>query len=58
MSKTITLTEAQAQPLFAFIAAFDDTTTGAWIGVEEHMREVFGIEDPEAALEDAKVALE
>ncbi len=53
-----TLTDEQAHAIRSFMEAFDLTTTGVWTGIEECMRESFGIEDPEAALEDAKSALE
>lgn len=53
-----TLTKEQAQALFAFCECFDLYTTGAWAQVENGMREDFGIEDPEIAIEDAKEALQ
>lgn len=53
-----TLTKKQAEVIRAFLDAFDLTTTGAWAGIEACMRDDFGIEDPEAALEDVKAALE
>lgn len=53
-----TLTDQQAATIRAFMEAFDLTTTGAWAGIEACMRDDFGIEDPEAALEDAKTALD
>lgn len=53
-----TLTESQVTALQAFLDAFEQTTTGVWTGIEKHMRENWGIEDPEAALEDAHQALE
>jgi hypothetical protein len=52
-----TLTSDQAEALLAFCECFDLLTTGAWQPIEEAMREDFGIEDPEAALEEAKEAL-
>ena len=52
------LTSEQAMALLAFMECFDLYTTGAWVGVEKGMREDFGIEDPEAALEEAKEALQ
>lgn len=51
------LNEAQVAALMAFLNAFDMTVTGAWPGIEQCMREEFGIEDPEAALSDAREAL-
>lgn len=53
----ITLTREQAETLKAFLDAFDLTTTGAWGPIEQAMIDDFGIEDPEAALEDARAAL-
>lgn len=53
-----TLTQEQADALKAFLDAFDQTTTGAWTAVEEHMRENWGIDDPETALEAARAALD
>ena len=53
----VILTKEQAEALAAFLDAFDQTVTGAWPDVEEHMRENWGIEDPEAAIEDARQAL-
>ena len=53
-----TLTNEQAHAIRAFMEAFDLTATGVWSGIEACMRDDFGIEDPEAALEDAKTALE
>ncbi|TCM84787.1 hypothetical protein [Rhodovulum steppense] len=52
------LNEEQANAILAFFESFDLRVTGAWAQVEEGMREDFGIEDPEAAIEDAKVALQ
>lgn len=52
-----TLTSEQASALVAFLDAFDLTTTGAWAGIESCMRDDFGIDDPEAALADAREAL-
>ncbi len=53
----VTLTEEQADVLFAFCEAFDLYTTDAWQSVENGMRDDFGIAEPEDALEDAKRAL-
>lgn len=58
MARTKTLTEDQANALLAFLDAFDQTTTGAWAPIEEHMRESWGIDDPEAALEAAREVLQ
>ena len=52
-----TLTSEQASALVAFLDAFDLTTTGAWAGIESCMRDDFGIDDPEAALAEAREAL-
>jgi hypothetical protein len=53
-----TLTEEQATALTAFLECFDLHTTGVWAVLMEAMREEWGIEDPEAALEDARGALQ
>jgi hypothetical protein len=53
----IVLTREQADTLKAFLDAFDLHTTGAWASIEEAMRDDFGIDDPETALEDARGAL-
>ena len=53
-----TLTAEQANALSAFLDGFDQTTTGAWSPIEEHMRDNWDIEDPEAALEEAREALQ
>lgn len=53
-----TLTNEQAETLFAFLECFDLYTTGAWSSIEEGMRAEFGIKNPEEALEDARKALE
>ncbi|WP_176223165.1 hypothetical protein [Aurantimonas sp. 22II-16-19i] len=53
----VVLTKEQAAALEAFLEAFDLYTTGAWAPVESGMREDFDIEDPEAAIEDARRAL-
>lgn len=52
-----TLTDKQAEAILAFCDSFDLVTAGAWAGIEEHMREEFGMDDPEAALTDALDAL-
>lgn len=49
----ITLTEAQAAALLAFVESFETHITGAWPAIKRAMREDWGIDDPEAALEDA-----
>lgn len=51
------LTREQADALLAFLECFDLYTTGAWRAVEKGMREDFGVEDPEAALDEARSAL-
>lgn len=53
-----TITEEQAQALLAFLDAFEQTTTGVWGAIEEHMAENWGIDDPEAAVEAARNALQ
>lgn len=52
-----TLTEEQAAVLNAFLDAFE-LAGGFWVRVEQLMRDDFGIADPEAALEDARQALD
>lgn len=52
-----TLTDEQAHVLVAFLESHDLHVTGAWPAIEESMRESFGIDDPEDALEDARGAL-
>jgi hypothetical protein len=52
-----TLTDDQAYTLASFLDAFDLHLTGAWPAVRDGMADEFGIEDPEAALEDAREAL-
>lgn len=52
-----TLTDDQAAALLAFLDAFDLHTTGVWCVIEEAMREESGIDDPEAALAEAREAL-
>lgn len=52
-----TLTEAQVNALLAFLDAFEQTITGVWPGIDGHMRVNWGIDDPEAALEEAINAL-
>lgn len=51
------LTEQQAAVLAAFLDAFDLHITGAWATIEAAMRDEYGIDDPEAALADAREAL-
>ena len=51
-----TRTKEELEALQASIDAFEQTTTGVWKGIEEHMRDSWGIDDPEAALEDANNA--
>lgn len=53
----ITLTNKQAAVLDAFLESFDLRVTGAWSAIEAGMIEDFGIEDPEADLEEARAAL-
>ncbi len=57
-AKFITLTDDQAYTLTAFLESFDVHTTGAWRQVAEGMIEDFAIPDPEAALQDARDALQ
>lgn len=52
------LTQEQAGVLLAFLDAFDLYVTGYWPVISDGMRDDFGIADPEAALADAKAALE
>ena len=56
--KSVTLTGDQAYALLAFLESFDLHTTGAWRQVAEGMTEDFAIPDPEAALDDARDALQ
>jgi hypothetical protein len=51
-----TLSREHVDTLTAFLAAFDGLT-GAWVHAEKTMREDWGIEDPEAAIEAAREAL-
>lgn len=51
------LSKKQATALLAFLDGFD-RLTGAWPTIEGVMREEWGLDDPEAALEDARSALE
>lgn len=51
------LTREQAQVLEAFLDSFDLHTTGVWGVIEQAMRDEFGVEDPEAAVDDARRAL-
>lgn len=57
-ARIITLTGDQAYTLIAFLESFDIHTTGAWRQVAEGMTEDFAIPDPEAALQDARDALQ
>lgn len=50
------LTERQANTLLAFLECYDLHGPG-WPGIEQGMRDDFGIEDPENDLEDARAAL-
>lgn len=52
------LTDEQAMTLVAFLESFDLHTTGAWVAIEQAMRDEWGIDDPEAALNDAREALQ
>ena len=51
------LTNEQAKVLDAFISSFELYVTGAWPAIEKGMRDDFGIDNPEEALEEAKQAL-
>ena len=57
MAKII-LDEEEAATLIAFLDSFDLALTGAWAAVSDMMRDTYGIEDPEAAMENARAALE
>jgi hypothetical protein len=48
----------QAQALIAFLDSFDLHITGAWATIEQAMRDEFGIDDPESAIESARSALQ
>lgn len=52
-----TLNEEEATALLAFLTAFDELT-GQWPQVEQIMRDEWGIEDPETALEQARQTLQ
>ena len=53
----ITLTDAEATALVAFLESFDLMTTGAWAPIEAHMRDAYAIDNPESAIEAASRAL-
>jgi hypothetical protein len=53
-----TLTNEQAEALYAFCECFDLHTTGVWARIEQAMIEDFGIDSPEDAIESAKQALQ
>lgn len=55
--KWVQLTPEQAAAILAFIESFENVLTGCWAPVAAEMTETHGIEDPEAALEDATAAL-
>jgi hypothetical protein len=57
LSPLITLTPEQAATLLAFLEAFEAVTTGVWAKIEEEMVQSHGIEDPDAALTEAREAL-
>lgn len=57
MAKII-LDQEEAATLIAFLDSFDLALTGAWAPVSDMMRDSYGIEDPEAAIENARAALE
>ena len=52
------LTSEQKHVLYAYIDAIEQTTTGIWPSVENHMKEFHGIGDPDSALEDARNGLQ
>lgn len=52
-----TLTTDQANTLLAYLECQDLYGPG-WPAVETGMRDDFGVEDPESALEDAREALQ
>ena len=51
------LTDDEAKTLDAFISAFELHITGAWPAIEQAMREEWGIDNPEDALQEAIEAL-
>lgn len=53
----IELNDENITALRAFLAAFDELT-GQWPQVEKHMRDSWGIGDPETAIEEARACLE
>ena len=54
----IVLTKEQANTLSAFINAVELNVSGVWPAIESAMRDDWGIEDPESALEEAAQALQ
>lgn len=57
MAREVTLSAESAAALAAFVDAFDLHATGVWAGIEEAMRDDFGIDDPEEALRVAREEL-
>lgn len=58
MPELTMLDEENAATIRAFLDSFDLALTGAWPAVEQMMRESYGIEDPEAAIENLRAALD
>lgn len=54
----VSITEEDAGVILAYIASVEDTVSGAWPGIADHMEEAFCIEDPEISLDNALDALE
>lgn len=52
------LDDEHATTLTAFLDAFDLHTTGVWAVIARAMRDEAGIADPEAALAEAREALD
>jgi len=52
-----TLTEEQAQAITAFFEAFDLHQSGLWPVIEKVMKEEWGIDDPDAAITEAREAI-
>lgn len=50
------LTKKQTNTLLAFLECYDLYGPG-WAGIEQGMKNDFGVEDPEGDLEDARNAL-
>ena len=56
MNGSITISKKQADVLRAFLDSYELRGPG-WPGIEQGMREDFGVQDPETDLENAREAL-